>query len=66
MVTDIDAANVTRTSLGILKTNIGEGQIPKTMKEIIVYGIGFIFVIFMTLGLLGSFDKDSPFKQKIK
>jgi hypothetical protein len=32
------------------------------MKEIIVYVIGFIFVIFMTLGLLGAFDKDSPFK----
>jgi hypothetical protein len=36
------------------------------MKEIIAYGIGFIFVIFMTLGLIGAFDKDSPFKQKIK
>jgi len=36
------------------------------MKEIIVYGIGFIFVIFMTIGMLGAFDKDSPFKKKIK
>jgi hypothetical protein len=36
------------------------------MKEIIAYVIGFIFVIFITLGLIGAFDKDSPFKQKIK
>jgi hypothetical protein len=36
------------------------------MKEIIAYGIRFIFVIFITLGLLGVFDKDSPFKRKIK
>jgi hypothetical protein len=36
------------------------------MKEIIAYGIGLVLVIFITLGLLGAFDKDSPFKQKIK
>jgi len=36
------------------------------MKEIIAYVIGFVLVIFVTLGLLGAFDKDSPFKQKIK
>jgi hypothetical protein len=32
------------------------------MKEIIAYGIGLALVIFITLGLVGAFDKDSPFK----
>ena len=36
----------------------------KDMKETILYGLGFIFVIFMSLGLFGAFDrdKDNPFK----
>jgi hypothetical protein len=34
------------------------------MKEVVFYVFGFIFVIFMTLGLFGVFDKDrdNPFK----
>jgi hypothetical protein len=34
------------------------------MKEAIVYGLGFIFILFTTLGLFGAFDKDkdNPFK----
>jgi hypothetical protein len=34
------------------------------MKETILYGLGFIFVIFMSLGLFGAFDRDkgNPFK----
>jgi uncharacterized protein YxeA len=36
------------------------------MKEIIGYVLGFIFVIYMTLGLFGGFDKDkdNPFINK--
>ena len=36
----------------------------KDMKETILYGLGFIFVVFMSLGLFGAFDrdKDNPFK----
>ena len=36
----------------------------KDMKETILYGLGFIFVVFMSLGLFGAFDRDkgNPFK----
>jgi hypothetical protein len=33
--------------------------------EIFAYGVGFILIIFIALGLFGAFDKDkdNPFKQ---
>jgi hypothetical protein len=34
------------------------------MKEVLFYTLGFIFALFISLGLLGAFDKDkdNPFK----
>ena len=36
------------------------------MKEILIYCIGFIVAILITLGLFGAFDKDkqNPFKSE--
>lgn len=35
-------------------------------KEILVYGLIFIFTIIISFGLIGTFDndKDNPFKNK--
>jgi|APGre2960657404_1045060.scaffolds.fasta_scaffold330927_1 predicted AAA+ superfamily ATPase len=37
----------------------------KYVLEIFAYGVGFILIIFIALGLFGAFDKDkdNPFKQ---
>jgi hypothetical protein len=36
------------------------------MKEILIYGIAFIFVVYFTSGLFGGYDtdKDNPWKKK--
>ena len=36
----------------------------KNMKEVLFYVLGFIFILFISLGLFGAFDKDkdNPFK----
>lgn len=36
------------------------------MKEILIYGIAFIFVVYITIGLVGGYDtdKDNPWKNK--
>jgi hypothetical protein len=36
------------------------------MKELLIYGIGFIIALYITLGITGYFDndKDNPWKEK--
>ena len=36
----------------------------KNMKEVVIYVLGSIFILFMSFGLFGAFDKDkdNPFK----
>ena len=38
----------------------------KNMKEILIYGIGFVIALFLTLALTGTFDNDpdNPWKKK--
>ena len=38
----------------------------KNMKEILIYGIVLIFVVYFTIGLVGGYDtdKDNPWKKK--
>ena len=47
-------------SIPVLTTKI------KVMKEILIYGIVFIFVVYFTIGLFGGYDtdKDNPWKKK--
>jgi len=47
-------------SIPVLTTKI------KVMKEILIYGIVLIFVVYFTIGLFGGYDtdKDNPWKKK--
>ena len=58
MVTTGSIGSANTGSNPVLTTKI------KNMKEIIVYVLGFIFILFTSFGLLGAFDKDkdNPFK----